>query len=139
MQGWVVSAGTGTALPCPAVVMCHHTSACLTCPLQYPEADVLTSSDHLMNTVTDEGLERWPEAGSAANIGIMLFRPKGHDLAAVRQPGCLGQEPRRHLLCVVQLWCFAATNPCTNQIGHTTSHGFLRLFPAGMDRDAGQG
>ncbi|KAL4450568.1 hypothetical protein ABPG77_000924 [Micractinium sp. CCAP 211/92] len=49
---------------------------------QYPEADILTSSDHLMNTVTDEGLERWPDAASAANIGIMLFRPKGHDLAA---------------------------------------------------------
>ncbi|KAL4439682.1 hypothetical protein ABPG75_002683 [Micractinium tetrahymenae] len=49
---------------------------------KYPEADILTSSDHLINTVTDEGLERWPGAASAANIGIMLFRPKGHDLAA---------------------------------------------------------
>jgi len=52
--------------------------------VQYPEADVLTSSDHLLNTVNDEGLENWPQAASAANIGIMLFRPKGHDLAAVR-------------------------------------------------------
>ena len=51
--------------------------------LQYPEADILTSSDHLINTVPDEGLEKWPYAASAANIGIMLFRPKGHDLAAV--------------------------------------------------------
>ena len=58
---------------------------CLCCPaLQYPEADILTSSDHLINTNgASEGLERWPEAASAANIGIMLFRPKGHDLAAV--------------------------------------------------------
>ncbi|GAB4813810.1 hypothetical protein N2152v2_000856 [Parachlorella kessleri] len=48
---------------------------------QYPEADLLTSSDHLSNTHSDEGLELWPEAGSAANIGIMLFRPSGHDFA----------------------------------------------------------
>lgn len=41
---------------------------------RYPEADILTSSDHLANTVDDESLERWPEAASAANIGIMLFR-----------------------------------------------------------------
>jgi len=42
--------------------------------LQFPEADVLTSSDHLSPTVRDESLERWPNAGSAANIGIMFFR-----------------------------------------------------------------
>jgi hypothetical protein len=60
------------------------------CPaLQYPEADILTSSDHLINTNgASEGLEKWPEAASAANIGIMLFRPKGHDLAAVGLSGC---------------------------------------------------
>lgn len=54
------------------------------CGLQYRDADILTSSDHLRNTVQDEGLEKWPEAASAANIGIMLFRPRAHDLAAVR-------------------------------------------------------
>lgn len=43
---------------------------------QFPEADVLTSSDHLSNTVPDEALEKWLMAGSAANIGIMLFRNK---------------------------------------------------------------
>jgi hypothetical protein len=41
---------------------------------RYPDADVLTSSDHLAATVKDEGLELWPQAASAANIGIMLFR-----------------------------------------------------------------
>ena len=50
---------------------------------QYPDADVLTSSDHLSNTVTDEGLELWPQAASAANIGIMLFRPRANALAKV--------------------------------------------------------
>ncbi|GAX79191.1 hypothetical protein CEUSTIGMA_g6631.t1 [Chlamydomonas eustigma] len=43
---------------------------------KYHEADVLTSSDHLSNTVPDESLEKWPQAASAANIGIMLFRVK---------------------------------------------------------------
>eukprot|EP00887_Chlorella_sp_A99_P001666 scaffold8.g1666.t1 len=47
----------------------------------YPEADVLTSSDLLANTVDDEGLEKWPQADAAANIGIMLFRPRARELA----------------------------------------------------------
>lgn len=42
---------------------------------KYPEADILVSSDHLSATTTDGGLELYPEAGSAANIGIMMFRP----------------------------------------------------------------
>ena len=36
---------------------------------KYPDADMLTSSDHLDATVPDESLERWAYAGSAANIG----------------------------------------------------------------------
>lgn len=36
-----------------------------------------------MNTTTDDGLELFPEAGSAANIGIMLFRSSAIDLARV--------------------------------------------------------
>ena len=55
---------------------------------KYSEADILTSSDHLLNTVSDEGLEQWPNAGSAANIGIMLFRPRANELAAVRSCAC---------------------------------------------------
>ncbi|GLC76877.1 hypothetical protein PLESTF_001850700 [Pleodorina starrii] len=43
---------------------------------RFPEADILTSSDSTFATVPDEQLERWPEAGAAANIGIMLFRAK---------------------------------------------------------------
>ena len=119
---------------------------------QYPEADILTSSDNLRNTVDvrrhsglawaggcsapaapaglalppapcrltlppalmraqpppcpltpaplrpaaplpqDEGLEKWPDAGGAANIGIMLFRPRAAELAQARPPArrCLG-------------------------------------------------
>jgi len=48
---------------------------------QYPEADCLTSSDHTVATARDGGLEHYPEAGSAANIGIMLFRPSAADFA----------------------------------------------------------
>ncbi|KAG2496814.1 hypothetical protein HYH03_005220 [Edaphochlamys debaryana] len=42
---------------------------------RYPEADILTSTDQLGPTVTDDSLEKFPQAGSAFNIGIMLFRP----------------------------------------------------------------
>jgi hypothetical protein len=51
---------------------------------RFPGADVLTSSDHLVSTVGKaEELERYPEAGSAFNIGIMLFQEKS--LPFVRQ------------------------------------------------------
>jgi hypothetical protein len=43
----------------------------------YPTADLLTSSDHLSPTTTygdDATLESWPDAGSAFNIGAMMFR-----------------------------------------------------------------
>jgi hypothetical protein len=43
----------------------------------YPTADILTSSDHLRATTAyadDASLESWPEAGSAFNIGMMMFR-----------------------------------------------------------------
>ena len=42
---------------------------------KFPDADVLTSSDHLAATVpAGDQLEKYWEAGSAFNIGIMLFR-----------------------------------------------------------------
>ncbi|KIZ02110.1 hypothetical protein MNEG_5845 [Monoraphidium neglectum] len=44
---------------------------------RFPGADILTSTDHLSSTVgAAEELERYPEAGSAFNIGIMLFRQR---------------------------------------------------------------
>ncbi|EIE21596.1 hypothetical protein COCSUDRAFT_17381, partial [Coccomyxa subellipsoidea C-169] len=48
---------------------------------RYPDADILTSSDHLRNSTADDGLERFPDAGSAANIGIMLVRKGALSLA----------------------------------------------------------
>eukprot|EP00899_Mesostigma_viride_P008790 jgi/Mesvir1/17912/Mv12976-RA.2 len=42
---------------------------------QYPDVDVLTSSDNLHNTVDDYSLEKYPAGlGPALNIGIMFFR-----------------------------------------------------------------
>lgn len=49
--------------------------------LQYPEADILVSSDHLKPSVEDDGLEHFHQASSPANIGIMFFRPKAVSLA----------------------------------------------------------
>ncbi|GIL83523.1 hypothetical protein Vretimale_10343 [Volvox reticuliferus] len=46
---------------------------------RYPEADILTSTDQLSPTVKDDSLEQFPHAGSAFNIGIMLFRPKSKE------------------------------------------------------------
>ena len=41
---------------------------------RWPDAGFLTTSDHLRNTTSDDGLETH-EAQSAYNIGYMLFRP----------------------------------------------------------------
>ena len=40
---------------------------------KFPQADVLTSSDHLSNTAEGDSLEHPQKAMSAANIGIMLL------------------------------------------------------------------
>lgn len=49
---------------------------------RYPEADILTSSDFVSWTYGDEGLEDGRRAGSAYNIGIMMFSPKSASFAA---------------------------------------------------------
>ncbi|CAM6082482.1 unnamed protein product [Calypogeia fissa] len=43
--------------------------------LRYPDADVLTSSDLVVNSVDDERLEIWHQAQAAYNIGINHWRP----------------------------------------------------------------
>ena len=48
---------------------------------QYPEADILTSSDSLAWTHGDEGLEDPKKANAAFNIGIMMFSPKSQEFA----------------------------------------------------------
>ena len=36
-------------------------------------------SDTLKETIPDDGLEIWPNAGASFNIGIMLFRPESKE------------------------------------------------------------
>ena len=48
---------------------------------KFPQADVLTSSDHLSNTAEGDSLEHPQKAMSAANIGIMLLRSSAKELA----------------------------------------------------------
>lgn len=47
---------------------------------RYPEADILTSSDHLSTTVKDDGLEHYTLATSPANIGVLFVRKVGLEL-----------------------------------------------------------
>ncbi|KAK1318722.1 hypothetical protein QJS10_CPB04g01393 [Acorus calamus] len=42
---------------------------------QFPSADVLTSSDQLIPTVTDDSLEVWQQVSGAFNIGMFHWRP----------------------------------------------------------------
>lgn len=47
---------------------------------RYPDADILSSSDHLSTTVQDDGLEHISRSTSPANIGIMFVRNAGIEL-----------------------------------------------------------
>eukprot|EP00955_Chlamydomonas_euryale_P002079 22932-Chlamydomonas_euryale.AAC.1 len=51
---------------CRCLCRCRRRPS-LPCPL---------SADQLRETVSDESLEKFPDAGAAFNIGIMMFRPK---------------------------------------------------------------
>ena len=51
---------------------CASAPPCLSPSPQYPDADVLTSSDHLAPTVKDEGLEQWPQAASGVWVWVCV-------------------------------------------------------------------
>ncbi|XP_060207858.1 arabinosyltransferase XEG113 [Lycium barbarum] len=61
------------------LLMCDTDMVWLKNPLPYiarfPEADVLTSTDQTVPTVTDDRLDMWQEVGAAYNIGIFHWRP----------------------------------------------------------------
>ncbi|KAG9139979.1 hypothetical protein Leryth_010505 [Lithospermum erythrorhizon] len=42
---------------------------------RYPEADLLTSTDQVVPTVSDDSLDIWQQVGAAYNIGIFHWRP----------------------------------------------------------------
>ncbi|KAI5327121.1 hypothetical protein L3X38_026517 [Prunus dulcis] len=64
---------------------------------RYPEADVLTSSDQVVPTVTDDRLDIWQQVGAAYNIGIFHWRPTD---AAKR----LAKEWKDMLLADEKIW-----------------------------------
>ncbi|KAG8097557.1 hypothetical protein GUJ93_ZPchr0013g35291 [Zizania palustris] len=61
------------------LLMCDTDMVWLKNPLpylaRYPDADLLTSSDQVIPTVTDDSLENWREVTGAYNIGIFHWRP----------------------------------------------------------------
>ncbi|GAB2272835.1 hypothetical protein Dimus_007654 [Dionaea muscipula] len=61
------------------LLMCDTDMVWLKNPLPYlarfPEADVLTSSDQVVPTVTDDRLDIWQKVSGAFNIGIFHWRP----------------------------------------------------------------
>ncbi|XP_050151043.1 arabinosyltransferase XEG113 isoform X3 [Malus sylvestris] len=61
------------------LLMCDTDMVWLKDPLpylaRYAEADVLTSSDQVVPTVTDDRLDIWQQVGAAYNIGIFHWRP----------------------------------------------------------------
>lgn len=61
------------------LLMCDTDMVWLKDPLpylaRYPGADVLTSSDSVVPTVTDDSLDNWQQVGAAYNIGIFHWRP----------------------------------------------------------------
>lgn len=60
------------------LLMCDTDMVWLKNPLPYiarfPEADVLTSTDQVVPTVTDDRLDLWQQVGAAYNIGIFHWR-----------------------------------------------------------------
>lgn len=71
------------------LLMCDTDMVWLKNPLpyiaRYPAADVLTSSDNVVPTVSDDRLELWKEAGSAYNIGIFHWRPTNASLKLAKK------------------------------------------------------
>ncbi|KAJ7558802.1 hypothetical protein O6H91_04G056400 [Diphasiastrum complanatum] len=61
---------------------------------QFPEADVLTSSDAVVSTVDDDQLEVWDRSFGAYNIGIFHWRPSAvsKNLAKVWREQLLGDD-----------------------------------------------
>lgn len=88
--------------------------------LRFPEADILTSSDHLANTVTDEGLENFHLGIGAANIGIMFVRKAALPLV---------DEWNRVLDADEKVWDQNAFNDLFRR-GAGSSEGESRLFKA---------
>ncbi|XP_020092200.1 arabinosyltransferase XEG113 isoform X2 [Ananas comosus] len=95
------------------LLMCDTDMVWLKNPLPYlarfPDADVLTSSDQVIPTVTDDSLESWKEVTGAYNIGIFHWRPTD---PAIR----LAKEWRELLLANEKLWDQSGFNDLVHKV-----------------------
>ncbi|XP_072962573.1 arabinosyltransferase XEG113 [Typha angustifolia] len=95
------------------LLMCDTDMVWLKNPLPYlarfPDADVLTSSDQVIPTVTDDSLEIWKQVTGAYNIGIFHWRPT--DPAKK-----LAKEWRDLLLANEELWDQAGFNDLVHKV-----------------------
>lgn len=71
------------------LLMCDTDMVWLKNPLPYlsrfPEADVLTSTDEVVPTVSDDRLDIWEQVHSALNIGIFHWRPTESAIKLARE------------------------------------------------------
>ncbi|CAH9080754.1 unnamed protein product [Cuscuta epithymum] len=71
------------------LLMCDTDMVWLKNPLPYiarfPEADILTSTDQVAPTVTDDSLDIWQLVGAAYNIGIFHWRPTDSSKKLVKE------------------------------------------------------
>ncbi|CAH9077595.1 unnamed protein product [Cuscuta europaea] len=71
------------------LLMCDTDMVWLKNPLPYiarfPEADILTSTDQVAPTVTDDSLDIWKLVGAAYNIGIFHWRPTDSSKKLVKE------------------------------------------------------
>ncbi|WMV43154.1 hypothetical protein MTR67_036539 [Solanum verrucosum] len=83
------------------LLMCDTDMVWLKNPLPYiarfPEADVLTSTDQVVPTVTDDRLDLWQQVGAAYNIGIFHWR-------ATESAKKLAREWKEMLLADDKIW-----------------------------------
>ncbi|KAJ8490237.1 hypothetical protein OPV22_011958 [Ensete ventricosum] len=109
------------------LLMCDTDMVWLKNPLPYfarfPEADMLTSSDQIRPTTTDDSLEVWQNVTTAYNIGIFHWRPTD---AAKR----LAKEWKDILLSDDQKWDQAGFNDLVHQVLGPSLEGESGLFYA---------
>ncbi|KAJ4780116.1 Nucleotide-diphospho-sugar transferase family protein [Rhynchospora pubera] len=110
------------------LLMCDTDMVWLKNPLpyiaRYPDADILTSSDQVIPTITDDSLEVWQEVTGAYNIGIFHWRPT----EASKQ---LAKEWKELLLSDEKIWDQNGFNDLVHKVlgptvqDGTTSNGGL--------------
>ncbi|URE30576.1 Nucleotide-diphospho-sugar transferase [Musa troglodytarum] len=90
---------------------------------RFPEADMLTSSDQIRPTTTDDSLEVWQDVTTAYNIGIFHWRPTD---AAKR----LAKEWKDILLSDDQKWDQAGFNDLVRHVLGPSLEGESGIFYA---------